>query len=1001
MTIHRAELAFAVAGTPLSLDALVEWGLARPAELWALMEDARAAGRIAEDGERRGCFSFCNSEHRKAALESAGGDDYQALAAVGDLNAPLFATARWLGTEGCFRCAAEIYRALLAAAPEDAFPGGKRGWLVAAVEVSRIYPEMYGLDAPTIDRAIEIAAACGDIGAQCLLDTARGLNTIFAGDHEQARAFFRRAMDTVQTQPSQIRSCVHLRIAAGLVRQGRLQEAIDVFEELLGDVPDEQLRHAGDLIEPGAAAPASAIANVAFAYTNTGQYARALEILHRVLARAEELGRTSLIMQMHLFIAMQHFLWDDAEKTRLSLDPAWAHYRTSDSEPMHTWYAGVMEAWLRSLEGKLDEVRALVSEAQQARLKVGAPPLMGPVLFRIEERAGLEAFDGTGLDLLAEVERVLAVRNPYVAGMGHRLLARRLAVGPLDDARAATIRDHFEQAIAFQKESGAVLELVRALADAAIHAHRCGRSEEAQALAEEERKVRSTFSRSENEGQRQSRFAQVILDLGRVSPPDERQPAMWGEIAARLSRGFGAEQVALIEAGPPPRLLAARGGEADWGAKVLELATNAAGGAQFQPVDEQGLRVLVPFVAQGLQRKGTLALENRLSPMAISSRDRPLLESLGVQLGVLFGNVLLWRELSQARERLEQENRYYRETVPAAPSGTGLVAHSPAMAEVLALVSRVAASAATVLILGESGVGKELIAQEVHRQSARRDGPFIAVHIASLAPGLVASALFGHERGAFTGATQRCAGRFELADHGTIFLDEVGELSLDDQVRLLRVLQEGTMERVGGTRPIRADFRVVAATNRDLEAEVRAGRFREDLFFRINAFPVCVPPLRARPEEIPTLALYFMERFARSLGRSLEGISETDMSRLLAYAWPGNVRELEHVIQRSVLLSDGPRLRIAPLESANLAGPHAPSRGQAPADDLISLAEAERRHITRVLLHSRGRITGVGGAAEILQINPSTLNFRIAKLGLRNLLAQARRQPRRKGKPPL
>jgi len=326
-----------------------------------------------------------------------------------------------------------------------------------------------------------------------------------------------------------------------------------------------------------------------------------------------------------------------------------------------------------------------------------------------------------------------------------------------------------------------------------------------------------------------------------------------------------------------------------------------------------------------------------------------------------------------------------------------MVAHSRAMREVMGLVARVAPSSTAVLVTGETGVGKELVAHEIHRRSPRRDGPFIAVHVASLSPGLVASGLFGHERGAFTGATEQAKGRFELADGGTLLLDEVGELSLEDQVKLLRVLQEGAFERMGGSRTLRSDFRLIAATNRDIEAEVRAGRFREDLYFRLCAFPIRVPPLRERREEVPTLALLFLERVTRQRGVRFDGIGEADMERLINWDWPGNVRELVHVIERASLLSEPPRLRIPPLEGgltrAQVAAPKA-----APSEDsLVTLAEAERRYIAKVLEHTGGRVTGSGGAAEILALKPSTLNFRIRKLGLTALLGEvrSRKPPRR------
>jgi formate hydrogenlyase transcriptional activator len=334
---------------------------------------------------------------------------------------------------------------------------------------------------------------------------------------------------------------------------------------------------------------------------------------------------------------------------------------------------------------------------------------------------------------------------------------------------------------------------------------------------------------------------------------------------------------------------------------------------------------------------------------------------------------------------LRAENEALRQAVKQARFGE-IIGAGASMREVFRRIEKVAATDVSVLVTGETGTGKELVAREIHRLSPRRDAPFIAVHVASLAPGLVASGLFGHERGAFTGATEQTKGRFELADGGTLFLDEIGELGPEDQVRILRVLQEGTFERVGGTRPVRSDFRLVAATNRDLQAEVKAGRFREDLYFRLAAFPVHVPPLRERTEEIPTLALYFMEAAQRKLAVRFDGIGEADMARLVEYPWPGNVRELEHVIERAALLSEPPRLRIPPL--FEFGGK--PAERPASTAEWVTLEESERRYLRAVLAHTAGRITGKGGAAELLDVNPSTLNWRIGKLGLKDDLRRAR-----------
>jgi transcriptional regulator with GAF, ATPase, and Fis domain len=295
-----------------------------------------------------------------------------------------------------------------------------------------------------------------------------------------------------------------------------------------------------------------------------------------------------------------------------------------------------------------------------------------------------------------------------------------------------------------------------------------------------------------------------------------------------------------------------------------------------------------------------------------------------------------------------------------------------------------------VLLLGETGTGKELIARAIHSRSARRNRPLIKVNCAALPSGLVESELFGHELGAFTGATARRIGRFELAHGGTIFLDEVGELPPDAQAKLLRVLQEHEFERVGGAKTIRVDARVIAATNRDLAQA--ADRFRPDLYYRLNVFPVRLPPLRERVEDVALLVHYFVERYAAKIGRAIERVPQEAMRRLMAYPWPGNVRELENVIERAVILSPGPELQIAPevlsapppapVSTAAAAPPPAPAALR-PQGGTAPLEEVERQHIVATLEHTRWRIEGPEGAARLLDMHPSTLRSRMHKLGIR------------------
>ena len=332
-------------------------------------------------------------------------------------------------------------------------------------------------------------------------------------------------------------------------------------------------------------------------------------------------------------------------------------------------------------------------------------------------------------------------------------------------------------------------------------------------------------------------------------------------------------------------------------------------------------------------------------------------------------------EVEALKDRLQDENRYLQEEIKRDHSVEAIIGGSPALSKVLREVAQVAATDATVLMLGETGTGKELFARAVHDRSTRRDRPLVKVSCAALPEHLIESELFGHEKGAFTGATARRNGRFELADKGTIFLDEIGDLPLALQAKLLRVLQEGEFERLGSSRTQKVDVRVIAATNRDLAKGIEKGTFREDLYYRLNVFPITLPPLRDRVGDVPLLAQSFVETFSAKLGRPIDTIPAEVMDALERYAWPGNIRELQNIIERAVILSDGATLRLDDtLETA-----HRPveSTGRA-----TTLEDAERDHILKALEATNWKVRGTHGTAELLDINPSTLRSRMQKLGI-------------------
>jgi PAS domain S-box-containing protein len=354
-------------------------------------------------------------------------------------------------------------------------------------------------------------------------------------------------------------------------------------------------------------------------------------------------------------------------------------------------------------------------------------------------------------------------------------------------------------------------------------------------------------------------------------------------------------------------------------------------------------------------------------------------------------------EVQRLKERLQRENRTLRQEIQSVRGVREIVGKSAALRETLRLVRRIAPTESTVLVTGETGTGKELVARSIHGLSQRASGPLVRLNCGAISRELADSELFGHERGAFTGAVAQRSGRFEQAHGGTLFLDEVGELPLETQAKLLRVLQEREFERLGGSETLQADVRLIAATNRDLRASVRAGKFREDLFFRLNVVPVHVPALRDRKDDIPVLIDAFLRQLETRWGRPLGNVTDLSLERLCAYHWPGNIRELENAIERAAILSDGecidvPEELLCFLGEENAASEPAPAAapdeelapGAAPSTELSpgSLKQVEREHILRALERTRWRLGGPGGAGALLGIHPNTLRHRMKKLDI-------------------
>lgn len=376
----------------------------------------------------------------------------------------------------------------------------------------------------------------------------------------------------------------------------------------------------------------------------------------------------------------------------------------------------------------------------------------------------------------------------------------------------------------------------------------------------------------------------------------------------------------------------------------------------------------------------TLILSSR-QPLAFTEEMLNLILNLVPQIRLAVQNVFAFEQIEALRAQLEQEKTYLLDEINTTGKFEDFVGASAIMEQVQIRIAQVAPTTTTVLVTGETGTGKELVARAIHNLSPRKERALIKLNCAALPAQLIESELFGHEKGAFTGAHDRRIGKFELADGGTIFLDEIGELPLDLQAKLLRVLQEKEFERIGGRRVIRTDARVIAATNRVLEDEVAAGRFRADLYYRLNVVPIRLPALRERPEDIEPLVRHFLDRLSRELAKPVRGLRERDLRALRQYTWPGNVRELEHVLEQAVIVSRG-----AFLEFGGFSATRTPAAAKADTAPIKTLKDQERDHILAALQRTGGRVSGPNGAAVLLDINPKTLEARMKKLGIRRMV---------------
>lgn len=780
-----------------------------------------------------------------------------------------------------------------------------------------------------------------------------------------------------------------------LFSQGRFRDVVETYERSLPDVERYPL----------GVFPVLAAVTVGRSYALTGQLTQGLGMLHTIYDYCHEKGDLYLASQAGSAIATVMMSMN-------RLDDAYRYFKSSlrqAKQGQNYWVQLVvmfMMALIHRRKGEnrqcLVYLRSFLKMSREAHLSHQLHPYLMEICWAMETGDLPRIPD---LSLEHEIEEMLTVKNVLSRGIAYRyqaLLGRKKGWSNQRIIRSLNLSAEMIG------ESGHQIEYAKTQLELARHYLSTGETKRVKKLMRAASEILAqanmepipddlrAFVLNPN---REKALLNEILDLRTEMVAATRDKTqLLQQIVVTINRVTGAERGAILlvdnESDSQRFLLRSSKNltteqvyHANFASsrKMIEEVVRAGEGRIFEidPLDEGGATpkeiirsgICVPLTI-GDNTVGVLYHDNRLLGNVFRESDLRL-------LGFFAALVALDLDSSKAREEVRVADRRSKEREAVAEtenrqeaSSSGLVGTSPAMHRLLGEIDRVAATDTAVLILGETGVGKNLVASVIHERSMRSSGPFVSVQCSALTESLITSELFGHEKGAFTGATNRRIGRFEMADKGTLFLDEIGDLSLEVQARLLRVLQSKEFERVGGGKEtLTSDFRLIAATNRNLEENIKAGRFREDLYYRINVFPLYVPPLRERKEDIPQLMRHFVALYAKQNQRFVEDFSREIMDRLIAYDWPGNIREMENIVQRGIILGQGRRFQLPNFDEVRLKSDE--------PNGFRTLEENERRHILDALGRTRWKIHGPEGAAEMLHINPSTLASRIKKLGIR------------------
>ena len=908
------------------------------------------------------------------------------LIKAGDLHMQAFCT------EDALLCYSKVLEDLLNLNDEE----GDHLFYETAVKYSKISTARHDTEKvlAIIKTAYKRAQKRKNIGFQALLLMHRAKNEWLRSRYRSALKQFEDgwALAKELNDPKILKSATTFS-AFFLFWQGRFKDAVQIYEKSVADVEKY----------PQGGFPLLAVMTVGYCYTQIGQVTQGLGMLDAI--RNQCLQNSDMHMASYTAANLGNIL---IEIGRIDEGIQFLKNSAKEARKAHNdwvWITGKkVLAYAYYLKGEKKQAVRYLSEFLRESRKVKVTVYLYPYLMELclaMKEGNLPPIEGLSLEKM--IHSMIKGKNIFLKGVAYRYEAilRKRSGEPYEK-----IHQSLEKSMKWLKESGQQIELSKTKIELARNYLSMGEDEKAKEIIHLASKTLASINEAlvpDNlralikDRHADEKLLKEILKLGQEVVTIRNIRDLIQHILSTLNRITGAERggIFLLDDKTDPPKLVIRGSKnltsdqiadkcfASSMKLIEEVAVSGNGRILSISSKEKDKmspqnniifsRICVPMILRD-KTVGVLYHDNRLLSSAFKESDLELLSYFAALAAFALDNASAYEEIKRLNQKLSEETQYYKEEHLSTLHFEDIVGESSSIKSVLSKVDQVTGTDATVMITGETGAGKELVARAIHRHSGRREKPFIRVHCSALPESLIPSELFGHEKGAFTGAARRRLGRFELADEGTLFLDEIGDLSLDIQVRLLRVLQSKEFERVGGSETLSSDFRLVVATNCDLAKKVKEQKFRADLYYRLAVFPIHVPPLRERKEDIPLLTHYFLQIYSQKRGKKFSKIPDSEMESLLLYDWPGNVRELENIIERGTILNTGPLFRVPELGTGHPEFSH--------YDGNITLKENERRHILQTLKKTGWKVRGKGGAAEFLDLPPSTLAFRMKKLGI-------------------